>query len=99
MFAKLAQFRSPRPVTAHSGESHDRCSARFSFASAPRLCRPALICCWVEQQSGALECTWRVEASEISTANEPVNRSRFRRSHGSHQLGVVGKQPTRSAAA
>jgi hypothetical protein len=99
MFAKLAQFRSPRLVTAHSGESHDRCAARFSFASAPRLRRPALICCWVERRSGALECTWRVEASEISTANEPVNRSRFRQSHRSPRLGVVGKQPARSAAA
>jgi hypothetical protein len=99
MFAKLAQFRSPRPITAHSGESHDRYSARFSFASAPRLRRPVLVCRWVERRSGALECTWHVEASEISTANEPVNRPRFRQSRGSHQLGVVGKQPTRSAAA
>jgi hypothetical protein len=99
MFAKLAQFRSPRPVTAQSGESRDRCSARFSFASAPRQRRPALVCCWVERQSGALECTWRVEASEISTANEPVNRWRFKRSHRSPRLGVVGKQSTPSAAA
>jgi hypothetical protein len=99
MFAKLAQFRSPRLITARGGESHDRYSARSSFASAPRLRRPALICRWVERRSGTLECTWHVEASKISAVNEPGDRSRFGRSRGSHQLEVVGKQPTRSAAA
>jgi hypothetical protein len=96
MFAKLAQFRSLRLITARSGESHDRYSARSSFASTPR---PALICRWVERRSGTLECTWHVEASKISAVNEPGNRSRFGRSRGSHQLAVVEKQPTRSAAA
>src|ERR1700688_4868080 len=79
MFKRLAEFRllKPRRTAPHwleAAHSNDNTRGRRRPAGLRRSPRPVLVCHWVFIDESQLECRWRVESFDETSAEDPGPR-------------------------
>src|SRR5579863_7037218 len=82
MFAKLARFQTfNRTVGRRIGAaaSNDNKPIRSVRTSSGQLRRSILLCRWHKVASGALECSWHMDAFAASDVEEPSSSRLFGR--------------------
>jgi hypothetical protein len=79
MFSNIAKFRAANAVQAASrrlvpSRSNDNAKIVHAATGLHRRGRPILACQWRPTASGRLECCWKVERANKTSAEEPDQR-------------------------